>query len=615
MPLPNDAGRINVDLRTNYNPKERDLSKMFNPDIIRMGTVWLNSFALGVDPANGPKQLYYYQQKGSFIPFPEKDDAGNLINYGGPVTDANGNIVDYTGIEVPAALFNKDNATLMKERGLSIGGTVAPDGAVDGMLDNYDYTSGGVTVKASPRINGLIGSPNTYQASLDATSARYTMAIDQSASGLTDPQYTFSYRFAKAVVSNGAAVLDASGNQTTTTVNVTVKVGNFGPAANSPPGAFNPSSFPVQMKSLSVNDVAVNVPAPNPPAVSADPGTAPTKPIKPTAPIAPKFTSTTTAADKAAATAKYNADLAKYNTDLAKYNSDLAKYNTDLAAYNKAKAQYNADVANFNTYWKNYYNLPVKLSLRSGWNVVTGDLEGTGTMRTQLIYGDRQSPDLNLTSPDKNQLRRLTTDPTNPWGPGKWDASSQTMTGISLGDAKAQVVTVPVTGQFVAVMNPDDLSFGFSLKGQVVDNSFGHKSFEVFISNLKSFLYSTKDANGNPILLPSTEAVTTTPTDPSGTSSTAAYSKIANYQSAKDGSNSTFVTQHLQTIFFGVKDTAGNSKTFALTIYLDSTAPRTGGNANPSGSVTPSASMVSLANQLYVIDLETFLLIDGTKKK
>ncbi len=62
-PLPTaaaEAARINVDLVTNYNPKDRDISKLFNPDIIRMGTVWLNSFAL--NGGTGPKQLYYYQQ-------------------------------------------------------------------------------------------------------------------------------------------------------------------------------------------------------------------------------------------------------------------------------------------------------------------------------------------------------------------------------------------------------------------------------------------------------------------------------------------------------------------------------------------------------------------------
>jgi len=73
--------------------------------------------------------------------------------------------------------------------------------------------------------------------------------------------------------------------------------------------------------------------------------------------------------------------------------------------------------------------------------------------------------------------------------------------------------------------------------------------------------------------------------------------------------------QHLQTMFFAVKDFAGNSKTFALTIFLDSTAPRVGGSANPTGSFNPSASMVALAGQAYVIDAEMFAAISLTDPK
>src|SRR5262249_46391101 len=106
LPLPtatDESARINVDLQTSYNPKDRDISKMFNPDIIRMGTVWLNSFSL--NGGTGPKQLYYYQQAAAFKPFPAKDDQGNPIVYGSPVYDANGNLIDYTGIEVPTELL------------------------------------------------------------------------------------------------------------------------------------------------------------------------------------------------------------------------------------------------------------------------------------------------------------------------------------------------------------------------------------------------------------------------------------------------------------------------------------------------------------------------------
>ncbi len=530
LALPNavdEAARINVDLRTSYNPKDRDLSKMFNPDIIRMGTVWLDSFALGVDPASGPKQLYYFQQAANFKAFPSLDEKGAVINYGGPVKDSFGNIVDYSGIEVPSELFDKSNAELFEAYGLSIGGTVAPAGSVSGMAI-YSTPSG----DASPRIHGLIGPLSTYQASLDATSARYTKNIDSSSDGHSSPQYVFSYRYAQPT-DKGVDV----------TVNVTVKVGNFVPT----------SGYAVQIKTLTVNGVAVTVPQPiNAPAL-------PVKPVPPTGTLTPQ--------------------------QLKEFKAATDKYNKDLAAYN--------------TYWKNYYNAPVKLSLREGWNIVTGDLDGTGNMRTQLIYGDTIAPDLNLTSPDTNQLRRLTK-ATDPWKPGVWDSTPQKMTGVALGSADLNTKIGEVTGQFVAVMNPDDLSFGFSLKGHVVDNSFGHKSFEVFISNLKSYL----NPDGNVPFL-------TSPTDDAG-NALANYGKIANYQSSKDGSNAILLVQHLQTIFFAVKDNAGNSKSFALTIYLDPTAPRVGGNANPTGVVNPSASMIALANQAYVIDLETWQMINLT---
>ncbi len=238
--------------------------------------------------------------------------------------------------------------------------------------------------------------------------------------------------------------------------------------------------------------------------------------------------------------------------------------------------------------------------------MVTGDLDGTGNMRTQLIYGDTIAPDLNLTSPDKNQLRRLST-ASNPWKPGTWESTPQAMMGVAVGSTDSTPKVTTVTGQFVAVMHPDDLSFGFDLKGEVVDNSFGHKTFGMFIGNLKSYL-NPNDASHN--LVP----YITPPTDGDG-NAIPNYAKIANYKTMKDGTNSTEVVQHLQTIFFAIKDNAGNSKTFAITIYLDSTAPRVGGNSNPSGAVNPSSSMIALANQAYIIDLETYQMISWTDPK
>jgi hypothetical protein len=516
LPLPtaaDETARINVDLRMSYNPKDRDLSKLFNPDIIRMGTVWLNSFAL--NGGTGPKQLYYYQQNGAFKPFPANDDQGNPINYGGPVYDTFGNLIDYTGIEVPPELLDLTNTQLFAAYGLAIGGTVAPADAQDGM-GTYTFTNpGGSPGQASPRINGLIGSLATYQASLDATSARYTTKVDTSADH-SSPQYVFSYRYANPASSTGST-------------SVTLQVGNFIPA----------SGFTPQLTTLTVNGVAVTIPPqPAPPA--------------------------------------------------------------------------NATATQLKTLMTNYYKTQLKLSLRPGWNLVTGNLDGTNNLRTQLIYGDMTPPELNLTQPDPAQLRRLSTNPANVWGPGTWDQTPQSMTGIWLGSTSTTPVTATVSGQFVGVMNPLDLDFGFDIKGQIVDNSFGHKTFEIFIKNLKSFL-NPNDPSGNAVPYLNTVGYTGANPPPSP------YANILNYQTFKDTTQTpVYLTQHLMTMFFAIKDTAGNSKVFALTIFLDPTAPRVGGNANPTGNVTPSASMIALASQngvVYIIDLDTFLKISSTATK
>jgi len=526
LPLPrpaDEAVRLNIDLRTSYDPKDRDLRKMFNPDVVRLGTVWVNSFTLGGVPAGEPRQLYYYEQAAGMKPFPALDANGQPRNYGRPVTDAFGNVIDSSGIEVPPELLDLTNAQLFSNFGLAIGGTVAPAAAVD--ANPRDAAGRPLAAAVSPRINGLIGPASGYQGALDATSAAYTRAIDTSANGRSSPQYALSYRSTDAT--------------TGTVTNVTVRVGNL----------VNAAGYAVQIKTLRVNGVAVTAPAPvNPPAqpVATD---NPTKAV-------------------------------------------AKKYAQDLAAYN--------------TFWKNYYASPVLLSLRAGWNVITGDFDGTGALRTLLIYGDVAAPDINLTGPDSSQLRRLA-DPAgtaaDPWQPGRWNAAPQKMLGVAVGSTDQTPKVAEVTGQLVAVMHPNDLSFGFSLKGRLVDNSFGSRPFDMFIGNLTSYL-NPKDRL--PFL--------TAPSDDAG-NPLANYARISDYASFKAGTNATAVVQHLQTMFFAVKDFAGNSKTFALTIFLDSTAPRVGGSANPTGSFNPSASMVALAGQAYVIDAEMFAAISLTDPK
>ena len=519
---------------TNYNPKDRDISKMFNPDIIRMGTVWLNSFALGINPGDAPKQLYYYTQAATFVPFPANDEKGNPIIYGAPVLDAYGNVINYTGVEVPDQLFNQSNAVLMSSYGLAIGGAIAPADAVDGM-STYGSTS--------PRIKGLIGSLSAYQPSLDATSARYTKQVVQidATTGNAIPQYAFSYRYARSAPATGFA-------------NQTIQIGNLVGASG---------YKPIQ---LTVNGNAVTYPAPNPtpPVLGAKSG-------------------------------------------------------------NKTVTQAMVD-AYMTSYLNNYYKQVVKLPLHSGWNLVTGTLDdtidpktGLPNNRTQLIYGDVAPPDLNLTSPDLYQLRRLSTvtaadgTVTSAWNPGPWDRSEQSMTGIFLGSTDAKPVKALVTGQLIGVMNPLDLDFGFDIKGVMVDNSFGHRSFELFITNLKAYL-NQDDPSGNAVPFTTDVLSAMTPSP---------YANVLSYQSFKDpNSPQVALHQHLQTMFFEIKDAAGNIKRFALTIYLDPTAPRTGGDATPSGTVTPSASLLALATQtnsqnpvIYLIDYDTYMMITNTAPK
>jgi hypothetical protein len=518
MPIPNataEAARINVNLTTSYDPKDRDISKMFNPDIIRMGTVWIDSFGI---TGGANKQLYYYQQRSDFKPFPRLNEQGQPINYGGPVTDAFGNVVDYSGIEVPPEIFDLTNQQLFSGFGLAIGGTLAPADAVNGM-GTYTFTPpGGTPTTASPRISGLIGSPNTYQLTLNTTSNRYTTGVTSGpdVTGTPAASYVFSYRLANAAPA-------------TSNTNVTVKVGNFYPA----------SGFTFQLSTITVN----GTPVPIPPVPTRPPGI------------------------------------------------------TD--------SQWAAQLRTF-------YNTTLKLPLREGWNLVSGNLDGTPStnVRTQLIYGDILPPDLNATTPDQYALRRLSTNaasaPGGVWAPGHWDSTVVPMTGLWVGTTGTTPVTANVSGQFVAVMNPLDLDVGFQIKGNSVDNSFGHRSFDTTITGLTRYL----NPNGQvPFLTPVPYPGTTNP-----------YASIMNYATFKGllttPSGGTppapvYVQQHLQTMFFAVKDFAGNTKTFALTIFLDPTAPRTGGNSNPSGTFSPSASMIALGD-LFVIDQATLDMINGT---
>ncbi len=119
-------GRTQSDiyLNSNFNPMEHDITTLFNPDVIKMGTVRYNG-----------KQLYYLQQGASYVPFPSATAAPYI----------------------PPELLNKTNQQIYDQYGLAIGGVIAPPDAT----------------ASDPRINALIGSPATYLPDVKLTSAKY----------------------------------------------------------------------------------------------------------------------------------------------------------------------------------------------------------------------------------------------------------------------------------------------------------------------------------------------------------------------------------------------------------------------------------------------------------
>lgn len=464
-----NLARLNLRLNTNYDPKERDITKMFNPDVINIGTVWLNSFEL-TGLSNQVKQLYYYEQQAGFTPFadvqlnsrtlqPTLDANGNQIPriYDGVVKDQYGNVTDYTGVEVPAELRNKTNAQLMDQYGLAIGGVVAPANSLDGWGTFNRTLSDGTTVVKSPRINGLISDPATYEVSVDVTSAKYTnQVVDTSVSPTPASTYGFSFRTAKDSANSGYD-------------SITLKKGNLDGATG------------YKQLDLTVNGVPV-------PKVTVTPGMT---------------------------TAQTNS-----------FNSTA-----------------------------------VKLPIRKGWNLITGNLDSSGKPRTLLVYGDTSSPDLNLTTPDPYQLRRQTTDAVNGYDNGTW------------------------TKNFVAVMNPNDLDIGFYIKGKIVDNSFGARTYSNTFTSAQF-----KDSTGKYKITEDTSA---------------GILDYTNYKLQKSGQAfdaTKTLHSRLDPISWTVTDWAGNKTTFTITIYLDESAPRTGGSAAATGTTTPSATLVSLLDQYLVLD-------------
>lgn len=120
--------RKEIYLRTNYNPKHNDLTRLFMRDIIRLGTIKYQN-----------KQLFYYAQAADFVPFPSASAR------------------DY----VPVELIDKSNQQLWDEYGLSIGDAIAPADAFE-----------------DPLIHALVGDPIEYAPKVRLRNRKYTNRLN-----------------------------------------------------------------------------------------------------------------------------------------------------------------------------------------------------------------------------------------------------------------------------------------------------------------------------------------------------------------------------------------------------------------------------------------------------
>ena len=118
--------------------QDRDIRKLFSPDIIKLGTIRYNGM-----------QLYYHEQAADFIPF------------------KSGSAADY----MPEELIGKTNAQLWEEFGLAVGGAVAPQGAF-----------------TDPTINALIGDATEYQTKIKMKSKVWSSELEGYQLRYKDPE-------------------------------------------------------------------------------------------------------------------------------------------------------------------------------------------------------------------------------------------------------------------------------------------------------------------------------------------------------------------------------------------------------------------------------------------
>ena len=132
-----DEIQIDYEMQASLNLKDRDISKLYSPDIVQLGTVRFNG-----------KQLYFHEQAADFVPFK----------------------VEEAPTYIPNALVGKSNQQIWDEFGIALAGAIAP---ADAMIHD--------------RINGLIGDPTSYMPELKLKSRKYTNRLNNYVLVYQDP--------------------------------------------------------------------------------------------------------------------------------------------------------------------------------------------------------------------------------------------------------------------------------------------------------------------------------------------------------------------------------------------------------------------------------------------
>ena len=115
-------------MRADVKVKDRNITKLFSPDVTRMGTIRFDG-----------KQFFFHEQAPDYVYF-RADEAPDYI---------------------PPELIGKTNQQLWDQYGVAIGGSLAPVDAVE-----------------DPHVGGLIGTPATYLPNLQQKSRKYTNQLD-----------------------------------------------------------------------------------------------------------------------------------------------------------------------------------------------------------------------------------------------------------------------------------------------------------------------------------------------------------------------------------------------------------------------------------------------------